>query len=215
MIRYASVKNKASMKQEGIQLIQADALEYLQSMEENSVDLIVADPPYNVGKDYGNTSDQQDFDNYVQFSKSWTSECKRILKPTGTLYTFMGFRWISYLYQILEQDLGLLFNSWICWHYTQGTGRRRGFSPRHDDILMFNKSKDYHFYLDQVRVPQKYYRSRNNMRGANPGDVWAFSHIHYSQSNRTNHPTQKPEALIERLILASSQEGGLSGRPRF
>ena len=54
------------------------------------------------------------------------------------------------------------------------------------------------------RVPQKYYRERNNMRGANPGDVWEFSHVHYCNENRQNHPTQKPEGLMERMVLASS-----------
>jgi site-specific DNA-methyltransferase (adenine-specific) len=121
----------------------------------------------------------------------------------------MGVRYISYVYQILEQELGFHFNSWITWFYTQGIGKTKGFSPRHDDILMFTKSKNYKFCLDNVRVPQKYYRSVNNMRGANPGNVWAFSHIHYCQTNRQKHPTQKPEALYERMILASSDIGDL------
>lgn len=77
----------------------------------------------------------------------------------------MGVRYISYIYAILERELGFEFNSWITWYYTQGIGKTKGFSPRHDDILMFTKSKKFNFYLDQVRVPQKYYRSINNMRG--------------------------------------------------
>ncbi|EDN71717.1 methyltransferase [Beggiatoa sp. SS] len=72
---------------------------------------------------------------------------------------------------------------------------------------MFTKTKEFIFNLDEIRVPQKYYRERNNMRGANPGDVWTFSHVHYCHENRQNHPTQKPEGLIERMILASSHEG--------
>lgn len=103
----------------------------------------------------------------------------------------------------------MIFNSWIVWHYTQGIGKTIGFSPRHDDILLFTKSKNYTFNLDSVRVPQKYYRARNNMRGANPGDVWEFSHVHYCNTNRQSHPTQKPEGLIERMILASSNEADL------
>jgi DNA modification methylase len=121
----------------------------------------------------------------------------------------MGVRFISYLYDMLDRELGMYFNSWITWHYTQGMGKKRGFSPRHDDILMFNKSKDFQFHLDSVRVPQKYYRERNNMSGANPGDVWEFSHVHYSNPEREAHPTQKPEALIARMLLASSREGDL------
>jgi site-specific DNA-methyltransferase (adenine-specific) len=121
----------------------------------------------------------------------------------------MGFRFISYLYDILDRDLRMFFNSWIVWHYTQGMGKTKGFSPRHDDILMFTRSEEFKFNLDNVRVPQKYFRDRNNMRGANPGDVWEFSHVHYCNGNRQDHPTQKPEGLIERMVLVSSDEGDL------
>lgn len=185
-------------------IITGDALVELRSLASASVDLIIADPPYNLGKDYGNNHDIKGFDDYLTFSQQWLSEAYRLLKPNGTLYVFMGFRFISYLYHILERDLGMFFNAWIVWHYTQGMGKTKGFSPRHDDILMFSKSHDYVFNLDDVRIPQKYYRERNNMRGANPGDVWEFSHVHYCNENRQNHPTQKPEGLIERMILASS-----------
>ena len=194
------------MNNKRLEIINGDAILEMKKIATNSVDLIVADPPYNLGKDYGNDSDSKDFENYIAFTKEWTTEAKRILKPTGTMYVFMGFRFISYLYQILERDQKLNFNNWICWHYTQGIGKKKGFSPRHDDILMFTKSKDFTFNLDDIKIPQKFYRSVNNMRGANPGDVWEFSHVHYCNENRQNHPTQKPEGLIERLILASSNE---------
>lgn len=192
-----------------IEIIQGDAVKLLKSIEEKSIDLLIADPPYNLSKDYGNKSDSRTFNDYIDFSKEWVKEAKRVLKDSGTIYVFMGFRFISYLYQILEKDNNLKFCNWICWHYTQGIGKRKGFSPRHDDILMFTKSNKFKFNLDAVRVPQKYYRSVNNMRGANPGDVWKFSHIHYCQENRQNHPTQKPEGLIERMVLASSNKGDL------
>lgn len=188
--------------------IQANSIEWMKSQSSSTFDLIVADPPYNVGKDYGTTIDNIEKDEYLNFLRDWTSEASRILKPHGTIYVFMGFRYISYLYEILENECNLFFNAWICWHYTQGQGRRRGFSARHDDVLMFTKHpKEFTFNLDEIRVPQKYYRSVNNMRGANPGDVWEFSHIHYCQGNRQAHPTQKPEGLIERMVLASSSEG--------
>ena len=183
-----------------------DAVQLIKELEDSSVDLVIADPPYNLGKDYGNNKDLKAFDEYIDFTKEWLFEASRVLKPTGTIYVFMGVRLISYLFDILDRELQLNFNSWIVWHYTQGLGKTRGFSPRHDDILMFSKSKKPVFNLDDIRVPQKYYRSRNNMRGANPGDVWQFSHVHYSNPNRQNHPTQKPEGLIERMILASSNK---------
>lgn len=198
-----------SKRMSDIQIIMGDAALELAKIEPCSVDLVVADPPYNLGKDYGNNHDVQGFDEYLAFSRRWLALANRILKPSGTLYVFMGFRFISYLYDILDRELLMFFNSWIVWHYTQGMGKTRGFSPRHDDILMFTKSQNFKFKLDYVRVPQKYYRERNNMRGANPGDVWEFSHVHYCNGNRQDHPTQKPEGLIERMVLASSDEGDL------
>ena len=188
--------------------IHANSTEWMKNQPSSTFDLIIADPPYNAGKNYGTTVDRIAKDEYLKFLHEWTTEATRLLKPDGTIYVFMGFRFISYLYDILENKHGLFFNAWICWHYTQGQGRRRGFSARHDDILMFTKHpRNFKFNLDDIRVPQKYYRSVNNMRGANPGDVWEFSHIHYCQGNRQSHPTQKPEGLIERMVLASSSTG--------
>ena len=186
-----------------------NAAELLKTLKTESIDLIIADPPYNLGKDYGNNHDLKGFEEYILFTREWLSEAKRVLKPEGSIYVFMGVRFISYLYDIMDRDLKLFFNSWIVWHYTQGMGKTKGFSPRHDDILVFNKGKNFTFNLDDIRVPQKFYRERNNMRGANPGDVWQFSHVHYSNPNRQNHPTQKPEGIIERIVLASSNKGDI------
>ena len=196
-------------KELNIDLKCIDAIQGMKGLQDESVDLIVTDPPYNLSKDYGKTNDNLSFDNYIQFSIDWLTEAKRVLKPTGTIYVFMGMQFISYIYKILDKDLGLKFNSWITWFYTQGIGKTKGFSSRHDDILMFTKTKNHIFNLDLIRVPQKYYRSVNNMRGANPGNVWEFSHVHFCSGNRQNHPTQKPEGLVERMVLASSNEGDI------
>jgi site-specific DNA-methyltransferase (adenine-specific) len=185
-------------------LICGDAGTEIAKFPGSCVDLVIADPPYNLGKDYGNTRDLKVWSEYEQFTRDWLLEATRVLKPNGSIYVFMGVRFISKLYLMLEEELGLSFNGWITWHYTQGMGRKVGFSPRHDDILYFTKSTNYTFNLDAVRVPQKYYRERNNMSGANPGDVWQFSHVHYCSAEREDHPTQKPEGLIERIVLASS-----------
>lgn len=189
-----------------LNLIFGDALVELKKLPDSSVNLIVADPPYNLGKDYGKTKDNLEKAEYLEFSKEWLSECNRLLKPNGSIYIFMGIRFISYIYQILEDDLSLNFQNWIVWHYTQGLGKKKGFSSRHDDILVFSKGANPTFNLDDIRIPQKFYRKINNMRGANPGNVWEFSHVHYCNENRQDHPTQKPEGLIERIVLASSNE---------
>ena len=185
-------------------LICGDAAETMKTLPDASVDLIVADPPYNLGKDYGVTTDNIDWQAYHVFTMQWLDEAVRLLKPTGSLYVFMGVRYISKLFGLLEDHYSLRFNGWVTWHYTQGMGRKRGFSPRHEDILYFTKSDKFTFNLDAVRVPQKYHRARNNMDGANPGDVWEFSHVHYCSVERLPHPTQKPEALIDRIVRASS-----------
>lgn len=157
---------------EGISVICGDAVDEIKKLPDKSINLVVTDPPYNLGKNYGATNDRMNFDDYMTFSRSWLNEAKRVLTDDGSIYIFMGMRFISYLYIILEQELGMFFNSWITWHYTQGIGKTRGYSPRHDDILFFTKDRDnFTFNLDAVRVPQKYYRSRNNMKGANPGNV--------------------------------------------
>lgn len=193
-----------------LELICGNSLNEMKKIASESIDLIVTDPPYNLNKDYGNNQDNLDFEEYLNFSRTWLSEAKRVLSKNGSIYVFMGMRYISYIYAIMEKELGLYFNSWITWFYTQGIGKTKGFSPRHDDILFFTKNKlNYTFNLDEVRIPQKFYRSVNNMRGANPGNVWEFSHMHYCNKNRQTHPTQKPEGLYERIILASSNENDI------
>ena len=188
-------------------LVCGDAVAVMRDLPGSSIDLLIADPPYNLGKDYGVSRDMKAWHEYECFTHEWLTEAIRLLTDTGTLYVFMGVRFISKLYAMLEDEFELNFNGWITWHYTQGMGRKVGFSPRHEDILFFTRSDKFTFNLDAVRIPQKYFRKRNNMAGANPGDVWQFSHVHYCSAEREPHPTQKPEALLERMILASSNPG--------
>lgn len=194
-------------------LICGDACIELSKLPSESIDLVIADPPYNLGKDYGNNLDFKAWNEYEEFTRKWLWEIKRVMKSTGSLYVFMGVRFISKLFLILDEEMHFIFNGWITWHYTQGMGRKQGFSPRHEDILYFTKTDKFIFHLDDIRIPQKYYRIRNNMQGANPSDVWEFSHVHYCNIEREKHPTQKPEALIERIIRASSNIGDMVADP--
>ena len=120
-------------------LICGDALEELKKIPSKSVKLVVTDPPYNLNKDYGNNQDDLEFNDYLEFSRAWIKEASRILTDDGAIFIFMGMRYISYIYEILEKEFGFYFNSWITWFYTQGIGKTKGFSPRHDDILYFTK----------------------------------------------------------------------------
>ncbi len=194
---------------EECRLICGDAVEALAALPPAQADLVIADPPYNLGKDFGASQDRLSREAYRDFTRAWLREAVRVLKPQGSLYIFMGVGFIARLQVMLEEEFGLCCNGWIVWHYTQGMGRKRGFSPRHEDILHVVRGPDFTFDLDAVRVPQKYFRRRNNMAGANPGDVWQFSHVHYCSAEREPHPTQKPEALIERMVRASSKPGDL------
>ena len=135
------------MRKNRIQLSHGDCIKLMESIDANTVDLVIADPPYNLGKEFGNNSDSKEFHEYLEFTKKWLKEADRVLKENGTICVFMGFRFISYLYQILEKELKYNFNNWIVWHYTQGIGKTKGFSPRHDDILVFTKGNNFTFNL--------------------------------------------------------------------
>ena len=96
-----------------ITTICGDALTELKKLPSNSIKLIVTDPPYNLNKDYGNTQDKLEFEEYLTFSRDWLSEAKRVLTDDGTIYIFMGMKYISYIYTNLEQELNMTCNSWI------------------------------------------------------------------------------------------------------
>ena len=90
-----------------LEAICGDAIIELKKIESNSVDLIVTDPPYNLNKDYGNNSDKLEFDEYLNFSRKWIREAVRVLKPEGTMYVFMGRKYISYIYNVRGKSLQL------------------------------------------------------------------------------------------------------------
>ena len=92
-----------------IDIVCGNAIKELAKLDSNSVNLIIADPPYNLGKDYGNNHDLKGFDEYLNFTNKWLSEAKRVLKDDGTIYVFMGVRFISYLYNILEKEQKFIF----------------------------------------------------------------------------------------------------------
>ncbi len=172
-----------------------DAFILWPKIKDASIDLIILDPPYS-------GDHHQDINN----CQHWFDQAKRCLKNSGTLYIFTTQKIAPYLFILLEKTYNMLFNNWITWHYTQGPGKTKGFSVRHQDILMFTKSNTYNFNIDAIRVPQKSERSTNNPNGANPGDVWQF---HKPKNNHKTllHHHEKPERIIERIILTSSNPG--------
>src|ERR1700760_4615226 len=184
-----------------------------------SIDLIVADPPYGLGKDYGNDSDMLSGDAFLEWTYRWLGLAIPKLKPSGSLYIFCTWQYSPELFVFLKRRL-LMINE-IVWDRRVPSmgGTTRKFTSVHDNIGYFAVSKDYYFDLDPVRIPYdavtKKARSRKLFEGSkwlelgyNPKDVWAVSRLHRQHAERVDHPTQKPHETLERVVLASCPKGG-------
>ncbi len=197
-----------------------NALSGLTRIPEASVDLIIADPPYSLGKDYGNDSDKLDTAAYLSWMEQWIDAILPKLKPSGSLYIFLTWRYSPEIFVMLKQRLTMMNE--IIWDRRVPSmgGSVRSYTSVHDTIGFFVKEKGYYFDLDAVRIPYdaetKKARSRSRFVGAkwlevgyNPKDLWSVSRVHKSDPERADHPTQKPLEIIERMIKASCPQGGL------
>lgn len=197
-----------------------DLFEGIGRLADASVDLVVADPPYGLGKDYGNDSDRRQGADYHAFSRRWIDAVVPKLKPAGSLYVFLSWQHSPEVFSYLKTRL-LMVNE-IIWDRRVPSmgGSTRKFSSVHDNIGLFAVSRDYYFDIDSVRVPYdpvtKKARSRSIFvgkkwleTGYNPKDVWSVTRLHRQDPEREEHPTQKPLAIVERMVLASCPPGGL------
>ncbi len=197
-----------------------DAISGMAQIPDGSVDLIVADPPYSLGKDYGNESDKLEVHDYLDWMEKWIDAALPKLKSSGSLYIFLTWRYSPEIFVMLKQRLQMINE--IIWDRRVPSmgGSVRSFTSVHDTIGFFVKEKGYYFDLDAVRIPYdaetKKARSRSRFVGAkwlevgyNPKDLWSVSRVHKSDPERADHPTQKPLEIIERMIKASCPEGGL------
>jgi site-specific DNA-methyltransferase (adenine-specific) len=197
-----------------------DALLGLARIPDGSIDLILTDPPYSLGKDYGNDSDKQAAADYLAWTERWIDAVLPKLKPAGCLYIFLTWRYSPEIFVMLKQRMTMLNE--IIWDRRVPSmgGSTRSFSSVHDTIGFFAKAKGYFFDLDAVRIPYdaqtKKARSRSIFIGAkwlelgyNPKDLWSVSRIHKENPERADHPTQKPLEIIERMVLASCPAGGI------
>jgi site-specific DNA-methyltransferase (adenine-specific) len=197
-----------------------DALEGLARIPDGSIDLLLTDPPYNLGKDYGNDSDQQSVEAYLAWTEQWIDKALPKLKANGSLYIFLTWRFAPEIFVMLKKRMTMMNE--IIWDRRVPSmgGSTRSFSSVHDTIGFFVKRKDYYFDLDAVRIPYdeqtKKARSRSIFVGAkwlevgyNPKDLWSVSRLHREHPERADHPTQKPLEIIERMVKASCPPGGV------
>jgi site-specific DNA-methyltransferase (adenine-specific) len=205
-----------------------DAIAWLRSLPSESVDLIFADPPYNIKKAEWDTFESQE--EYVKWSIKWIEQAARLLKPTGTLYV-CGF---SEILADLKLPASQFFRGcrWLVWHYKNKANLGSDWGRSHESILHFRKNRQFKFNIDDVRIsygnhtlkypehPQaetsqygkgssKGHLWRPHPKGAKPKDVLEIPTTCNGMHEKTPHPTQKPEELLRTIILASSAPGDL------
>ena len=188
-----------------------DCIKIMKEFPNNSIDLIFADPPFNIGIKYDVHNDKMPYEEYYNWSERWIKESYRLLKKTGTIYIAIGDEFAAEINLILKK-LGFHFRNWIIWYYTFGQNQRKKFNRAHTHILYFTKDKKQFTFNDkQIRIPSArqliYKDKRANPLGKIPDDIWQFSRVCGTFKERLgNHPCQMPEALLERIISASSNE---------
>ncbi|MGC8875961.1 DNA-methyltransferase [Thermus sp.] len=198
-----------------------DCLAFLRQVPNESIALVITSPPYNIGKPY---EDRKALDEYVSWQAEVIRESTRVVKPGGSLVWQVGnyvengeILPLDIVLFPIFQSLGLKLRNRIVWAFEHGLHAKRRFSGRYEVALWFTKGDDYAFYLDRVRVPQKYPNKRyfkgprkgefsGNPLGKNPGDVWTFPNVKANHVEKTAHPAQYPVELVERFILALTEE---------
>jgi adenine-specific DNA-methyltransferase len=215
------IVDKFSLK-EHIVVYPGDCLELLRTIPDESLNLVVTSPPYNIGKEYER---RLKLDAYLEQQAIVIKECVRCLSPKGSICWQVGnyvdngaiIPLDTVLYPIFT-ELGLRMRNRIIWHFGHGLHCRRRFSGRYETIIWFTKSEEYIFNLDSVRVPQKYPGKKHfkgpktgeysgNPLGKNPGDLWIIPNVKSNHVEKTEHPCQYPVELIERLVLSMTNVG--------
>ena len=190
-------------------------------VKNESVDLIFVDPPYNIGKKFVDFIDKWPSDkDYAKWCYRWIDVCIRKLKPTGSMYLMTSTQAMPYLDLYIREKLTVL--SRIVWSYdSSGVQAKKRYGSLWEPILFCVKNaKDYTFNAEKIVVEAKTGAKRKliDYRGDKPkpyntkkvpGNVWEFPRVRYRMNEYENHPAQKPEALLNRIIKASSNEGDL------
>ena len=207
---------------EGDTIFAGDCMSVLkENVPDKSVDLIFADPPYNIGKQFSNFKDSwPSEEHYAKWCCDWIDLCVAKLKPSGTMYVMTSTQAMPYLDLHIRRRLTIL--SRIVWHYdSSGVQAKNKFGSMYEPILHCVVNPDqYKFNGDDVRVEAKtgakrklidYRKPTPTLYNTTkiPGNVWYFPRVRYRMDEYENHPSQKPESLLERIVLASSDLGDL------
>jgi len=221
-------------KNENIIIKQGDTLQELKNLPDDTFKLIVSSPPYNIGKEY---EKQVALENYLETQREIIEELCRVVSNNGSIIWQVGnfvdlgeiYPLDIYFYPIFK-SMGMQLRNRIVWHFDHGLHASKRFSGRYEVLLWFTKTKDYTFNLDPVRVPSKYpgklhYKGikagqpSGNPLGKNPSDYWTLicqewetglieiPNVKANHPEKTTHPCQFPIELIERCVLALTNEG--------
>ena len=206
-------------------LYTGDSLQWMKSIPAKSVDMVFADPPYSIGKAEWDCFESHE--QYLSWCEKWVSEISRILNDSGTCY-ICGF---SEILADVKYRTQCYFSGcrWIVWHYKNKANLGNDWGRSHESILHFRKSKSTRINIDDIRIPYNAHtlkypshpqsetsaygkynplaQWRPNERGAKPKDVFDIPTTCNGMGEKTPHPTQKPEELVRKLVLASSHPG--------
>jgi site-specific DNA-methyltransferase (adenine-specific) len=212
-------------------LVHGDCIAELAQLEPASVDLVFADPPFNIGYEYDAYDDRRNREHYLTWTRSWGQAIERVLKPTGTFWLAIGDDYAAELKLIFQNDLGFHCRSWVVWYYTFGVNCTKKFSRSHTHLFHFVKDPtNITFNEGEIRVPSArqlvYADRRANSRGRLPDDTWIlrpqdvaegfqphedtwyFSRVCGTFKERAGwHGCQMPEQLLGRIIRVCSNPG--------
>lgn len=184
----------------------------MRELDSESVDLIIADPPYNLKKDFGNNSDNwKNISDWLEWSKEWVNQCIRILKPNGNIFIYGIHHYLCYIQcHLYEQNMR--YRRQIIWNYENGFSGYKTLNAFYEPILWFSKTDKFTFheirepYKSQERIKNKITKNGKvwtpNPEGRLAGDIWSFPTLSGKrfENEKVNHPTQKPLDLCNRII---------------
>lgn len=193
-----------------------DCGDVLASILASSVDMVFADPPFNIDYTYDLYADNKPRNEYLSWCEGWVRECVRILKPNGSMWVAIGDEYSAELNLIMKRA-GLHWRNSVVWSYEFGNYQKRKFGRNHGNLLYFTKHPDQFTFNESAVLVQSARRAKYNDKrtrhagytGRVPGDVWAIPRIAGTHKERTDHVCQMPEAVLERIILTSTNAGQL------